>query len=161
MQVPLLLVLILLSIIPTLPACLYMLVAQYHMDSYQMALQLPQLAFLLASIGCGGRAVRPHLQCTDWNCNKVRLFAARPIKAWHGERSMQLSNVYKFHQRQHTTEGTTAKRLEQTMQWGSKPVINMGTAGVEQPGQSSQEAPGHLNVLRGRGNTVSGLGVPS
>lgn len=59
MQVPLLLVLILLSVIPTLPACIYMLAAQYHMDSYQLALQWPQLAFLLASIGFGSHAVSP------------------------------------------------------------------------------------------------------
>lgn len=67
MQVPLLLVLILLSIIPTLPACVYMFVAQYHMDSYQLALQWPQLAFLLASIGFGSYAVRPLLFTVTMN----------------------------------------------------------------------------------------------
>lgn len=74
-QVPLLLVLILLSVIPTLPACIYMLVAQYHMDSSQLALQLPQLAFLLASIGFGSHAVRSR-PCT---LRQDRMSALVPI----------------------------------------------------------------------------------
>lgn len=58
MQVPLLMALILLSVFPTMPACFYMLAAQYHLKPYQLALQVPQMAFLLASTGFGARAVR-------------------------------------------------------------------------------------------------------
>lgn len=50
-------VLILLSVFPTMPACFYMLAAQSHLTSYQLALQVPQLAFLLASTVFGARAV--------------------------------------------------------------------------------------------------------
>eukprot|EP00892_Ulva_mutabilis_P007005 jgi/Ulvmu1/4677/UM002_0408.1 len=119
-EVPLLLVLILLSIIPTLPACIYMLVAQYHMDSYQLAIQLPQLVFLLASIGCGSQA---------------------------------LLRVHKFNQRQQATMKSLEGELQTTL-WGTKPIVNMATAGPQQIAQSNRTAAGQLDGDREHSSTV-------
>jgi hypothetical protein len=59
LQVVHIFMLVVLTVVPVLPACIYFLRFQEDMAAYQRALQVPQLIFLLASLVFGCSAVRP------------------------------------------------------------------------------------------------------
>jgi len=58
LQVPYLAVMVGLTIVPLLPSCLYLISAQEEMRPFQRALQIPQLAFLLAGLVLALHTVR-------------------------------------------------------------------------------------------------------
>jgi hypothetical protein len=74
---------VLLSIVPMLPACIYLFAPQTHVTPHQRALQVPQLIFLLASIGHGIHAVRTYkLQRLEIQVDVATVIDVRP-RAFH------------------------------------------------------------------------------
>ena len=76
MQVPNLVVMVLLSLLPGLPASIYLMAFQQDITAYQRAMTVPMLLLALAAIFFGFVAVRAQgsVCCTEWHCMHLHVF---------------------------------------------------------------------------------------